>query len=263
MVYYRQTTKCMRRSSKKWRLARPKLQRPYLPIFDSSDGGHAGGTAAHRKLTPVCDKHECCFHIQVMVNAYWLRVTLSAASQLRAESNVVPVCVCFCIRVESIFNASSPAVSSEPSKEDAPHATSSPRVSPATGWCSLEDVTVSSSTRLRLLMPYVIHYFIARKAADGLQSADFHSLSDQSYSLYSKAYVREAEVAVDSDELFFRCKVRATMKSGVRYNVKVVLGRQSSLLFNTIMYTECSCPAGAAPNATCKHIAAVCYGLDE
>ena len=112
-------------------------------------------------------------------------------------------------------------------------------------------------------MPYVIHYFIARKAADGLQSADFRSLSDQSYGLCSKTYVREAEVAVDSDELFFRCKVRATMKSGVRYNVKIVLGRQSGLLFNTILYTECSCPAGAAPNATCTHIAAVCYGLDE
>ena len=86
----------------------------------------------------------------------------------------------------------------------------------------------------------MIHYFIARKTADGLQLSDFRSLSDQSYGLYSKAYVREAEVAVDRDELFFRCKVRATMKSGVRYNVKIVLGRQSGLLFNTILYTECS-----------------------
>ncbi|XP_065193471.1 uncharacterized protein LOC135824690 [Sycon ciliatum] len=142
---------------------------------------------------------------------------------------------------------------------------SSQRTFPSTGWTSLEDICASSSVGMLLLMPYVMQYLIARKAVDGLDSADFRSLSEQSDGLCKRAYARNGAIAVIpcAEELLFKCNVRATMKTGVRYAVKMVLKKESSQSFNTIVYTECGCPAGAAPNSTCKHIAAVCYGLDE
>ncbi len=49
------------------------------------------------------------------------------------------------------------------------------------------------------------------------------------------------------------------MRKDWKYKLHMVLDRQS----NYITEAECGCPAGKAPTASCKHIAALCYTLDS
>ena len=54
------------------------------------------------------------------------------------------------------------------------------------------------------------------------------------------------------------------MKTSVRYLVEAVLEKSDhdGKFFDTIVFAACKCPAGSAP-ATCKHVAAVFYGLED
>ena len=110
----------------------------------------------------------------------------------------------------------------------------------------------------------VVSYFLLQRAADGIQHADFRNLSKESFALYKKSYGREGEVSVERDLFFFRCKFKATMKTSVTYLVEAVLEKSDhdGKFFDTIVFAACKCPAGSAP-ATCKHVAAVFYGLED
>ena len=144
---------------------------------------------------------------------------------------------------------------------------------PDEGWGCLTDFpSPRTSLSLSLTMQSVGKYFMSGRAADGLPRDDFRNLSDESFALYYKKYGRDGEVCLPSPahdptdsprpRLYFRFKFKATMKQNVRYAVEVVLEKSSGTLFDTLSYTSCQCPGGAPP-ATCKHVAAACYGLEE
>ena len=52
------------------------------------------------------------------------------------------------------------------------------------------------------------------------------------------------------------------MKKNLKYNIKLSLcnnGEQEG----KITFASCACPAGKGPCGSCKHIAALCYALEE
>ena len=51
----------------------------------------------------------------------------------------------------------------------------------------------------------------------------------------------------------------AEMKKSVIYHLKLC----SCMKSGDIKYAECGCPAGLAPTASCKHIGALGYALEE
>jgi len=58
------------------------------------------------------------------------------------------------------------------------------------------------------------------------------------------------------DKFFVVSRCRAEMKKSVTYNMHVCLEK-----CGTIDSCECECAAGMGPNAHCKHIRALLYGL--
>ena len=58
------------------------------------------------------------------------------------------------------------------------------------------------------------------------------------------------------------------MKSGPDYKLRMVVRSQPRVgpevtTVEKFLWTECSCPAGKGPHATCKHLSALLYALEE
>ena len=109
----------------------------------------------------------------------------------------------------------------------------------------------------------IVNYFLLRQADDGLPADDTRNL-ESSYRLYCRSFVHDGEICAtdDSKKLFMRFKCKATMKSNVRYSLRAMFQRQNLLTPLQLVYADCSCPAGA-PLSTCKHVGAMCYGVEE
>ena len=108
-------------------------------------------------------------------------------------------------------------------------------------------------------------YFISRKvASDNKEAADFSSVSDKAYRLFSKGYVQRIEVCSppnQKEKFFVRCKVHPQMKDGT-YDVELVVSRKEDVI-SKVEWAKCACPAGKGPHASCKHLSALFYALEE
>lgn len=137
---------------------------------------------------------------------------------------------------------------------------------PASGWMKLVDTT-AEEIRLGFDIGSILSYFMSRKEADGLPAENMRSVSSRSYGLYKKGYCRDAEVVLENGshglQLFLKCFCKAEMKTRERYEIKMVVTSSDSKLVTDIAYAYCQCKAGLGPKASCKHIAAVSYGLEE
>ena len=60
----------------------------------------------------------------------------------------------------------------------------------------------------------------------------------------------------DTDKVYFRSECRASMKVHVVYLIDISIDSQG-----IILNSQCECGAGMGPNAHCKHVCAVLYGL--
>ena len=153
-----------------------------------------------------------------------------------------------------------------PSAVCAPTAIS--RTFPTTGWAKLVDEN-AGSLNLDFTMGSMMLYFIARKESDGLPSQNMRSVSSRICGLYKGGYCREVEVMKTVEtgtalELYLRCFCKAEMKTRERYRLEMVLSSSDvGSKINSITFASCMCKAGQAPRASCKHVAAVCYGLEE
>lgn len=79
-----------------------------------------------------------------------------------------------------------------------------------------------------------------------------------SKSLYNETYLQYCRWAAgDADDSYFvAARCRAQMKNGVTYLVNIQLDA-----IGAVLAAECECAAGMGPDAHCKHVAAVLYGL--
>ena len=136
---------------------------------------------------------------------------------------------------------------------------------PNVGWQTLSQ---GRSVIPRFTMATMMEYFVSRTVTADLRPAsDFSSISDKAYRLFKKGYVKNMEVcSPDKDDqvkqIFLRCRVHPQMKDG-KYDIQIVVLAQDGGLVKEIEWASCGCPAGKAPYASCKHLAAAFYALEE
>lgn len=68
--------------------------------------------------------------------------------------------------------------------------------------------------------------------------------------------VKAISLKTEDDLSFASCLVSAEMKTDLNYDTKVIIHSTGE-----IMNSDCECPAGEGPHATCKHVVAVCLLL--
>ena len=106
----------------------------------------------------------------------------------------------------------------------------------------------------------MISYFVTRTADDGLPMGDFKSVNNSASNLFRCGHLQQIQVAYDTaDTLIVRAKCLPEMKKDRVYHISMKLNKRTF----DICGATCGCPAGKGPKASCKHIAATCYALEE
>ncbi|XP_065184332.1 uncharacterized protein LOC135825249 [Sycon ciliatum] len=109
-------------------------------------------------------------------------------------------------------------------------------------------------------MANMVAYFIYGQSTDGSRM-NFKAVNEHALLLFSNGLVQAIKGAVDPEEqgtMYLRCIVLAEMKQQKTYTLYMKLDRYAEVL-----YAECGCPAGRPPHASCKHLAAFAYALEE
>ncbi|KAL9961806.1 hypothetical protein ACROYT_G030828 [Oculina patagonica] len=127
-------------------------------------------------------------------------------------------------------------------------------------WVSLVDAKDDVPT---FNIQNIVSYFIERKAKDNESNKDYKNVSSKAFGLFRHGHIQKLEIAREDDgKVHFRCDCLPEMKKNFKYNVKLSLcnnGEQKG----EITFASCACPAGKGPRGSCKHIAALCYALEE
>lgn len=111
-------------------------------------------------------------------------------------------------------------------------------------------------------MQNVMEYFIERKAKDNECNRDFKNISNKAFGLFRQGHVQKIELTCDNDFVHIRCDCLPEMKKSTTYKLQVSLFKDGENE-GDIVFACCPCPAGKGPKGSCKHIAAVCYALEE
>ena len=120
-------------------------------------------------------------------------------------------------------------------------------------WINLEDSAIPPFT-----IGCITNYFVSRIADDGLPRNDYKHLNSHAYPLFKAGHIQSISVAMQADTYKIRCKCLPEMKKDILYNVNVTIDKSGEILT-----AACGCPAGVGPVASCKHICALCYALEE
>ena len=110
-------------------------------------------------------------------------------------------------------------------------------------------------------MPKSLAIFITRTADDGLPASDFKSVNSSALSLFRCGHVQNIQVCheITSTNIFIQADCLPEMKKDRMYKIQMQLEEASF----DIHSAQCGCPAEKGPHASCKHIAALCYALEE
>lgn len=111
-------------------------------------------------------------------------------------------------------------------------------------------------------MQNIVCYFIDRKTKDEEANKDYKNVSNKAFGLFKHGHVQNIEISTDIDRVHFRCDCLPEMKKNVKYKLKLSL-LKSGDHSGEIVYASCPCPAGKGPFGSCKHVAAICYALEE
>ena len=135
---------------------------------------------------------------------------------------------------------------------------------PSLGWEKLE-----SDARLKcptFTMTTVDRYFVERKDEDGLPSENYKSLvgDNKARRLFRKGHVQNIEIATRGTEIFFSAQCIPEMKSDKPYFLRLAVSSDGTGNVVDVLHAECRrCPAGKGPFASCKHVAALFYSLED
>lgn len=144
--------------------------------------------------------------------------------------------------------------------------TNSPNTRPefpqAANWFSIQN---SGDKFPPFTIENMMNYFITRKSGDDEGNKDYKNLSSKAFGLFKHGHVQRIEVATEENgkRTYIRCECLPEMKKNLKYKLNVAMinsGEQAG----DITYACCSpCPAGKGPYASCKHLAALCFALEE
>ena len=115
-----------------------------------------------------------------------------------------------------------------------------------------EDVFVFTNAQM-------ISYFVERILADGEPANDVKALNNSAMSLFRCGHIQDIMISQANGFLNLHTKCMPEMKKDKMY--KLFLHLDPDIL--AIVGAECGCPAGKGPHASCKHIGALCYALEE
>ncbi len=119
--------------------------------------------------------------------------------------------------------------------------------------------THGSSSSFNFTMSNMVHYFLHRKAVDGLPNHDHRNLNSRAFPLFKAGHIQDVAYMRYSETcLLIKAKCYAEMKKKELYSIRCVFDSN-----NDIKCMTCGCVAGIGPTCTCKHVGALCYFLEE
>lgn len=105
----------------------------------------------------------------------------------------------------------------------------------------------------------ITDYFISRITVDGKSANDFKNMNTKAYPLFKDGHVQNIIAYTSDDKTYYEADCLPEMKKNTIYKIRLVLSSHKS----DVLQAQCGCPAGRGPNGSCKHIAALCYALEE
>ncbi len=108
-------------------------------------------------------------------------------------------------------------------------------------------------------MVHITNYFIERLTSDGKAAKDFKSVNKKAYPLFKDGHVQSIKACTDDQRCTYKSICLPEMKKNITYSITLTVNR----INGDILSAVCGCPAGLGPTGSCKHIAALCYALEE
>lgn len=94
---------------------------------------------------------------------------------------------------------------------------------------------------------------------DGKLANDFKNMNKKAYPLYKDGHLQSIIAIIDDRHCTYQGVCLPEMKKSVLYSINMVVEQEGG----DIVSATCGCPAGKGPHGSCKHIAAMCYALEE
>ena len=138
---------------------------------------------------------------------------------------------------------------------------------PVEGWKSLtngrlQSAVFTSHTRMA--------YFLNMIAPDGRATCNFKAISSthsKSLRLFKRGFIKKMELVARDGLVFYKARCVPEMRSSSPYKLKLAVETKlvdDCKAVKSVVFAECMpCPAGKAPRASCKHLAALMIGLEE
>ena len=155
------------------------------------------------------------------------------------------------MRLKNNVDVSSSSTSSPNTLHDFPQ---------AANWCSSQRAEFPPFT-----IENMMNYFIKGKSGDNEGNKDYKNLNSKAFGLFRNGHVQNIEVATSEsgDMIHIKGECLPEMKKNLKYKLNVTMinsGEQAG----EITYACCSpCSAGKGPFPSCKHLAALCFALEE
>ena len=105
----------------------------------------------------------------------------------------------------------------------------------------------------------LVSYFVCRTVADGLPAGDFKSINKSAKYLFDCGHVQDIHIGSSTTKTLIKASCLPEMKKDRVYKILMSLDTTTWDILNA----DCGCSAGLGPNASCKHVGALCYALVE
>ena len=91
-----------------------------------------------------------------------------------------------------------------------------------------------------------------------MESLQTH-MNKKAYPLFKDGHVQSIRASFSDEKVTYMSKCLPEMKKNITYTINLVVSLQGG----DIVSASCGCPAGMGPHGSCKHIAAMCYTLED
>ncbi len=127
-------------------------------------------------------------------------------------------------------------------------------------WLMLKEAFVGKAPHqiLSFTNANIINYFVVRTAVDGMPSDDIKAINSRALNLFRSGHIQCIRTRTNK-HILIQANCLLEMRKDRVYKLFLSL----DLATSDIISAECGCPAGKGPCASCKHIGALCYALEE
>ena len=131
---------------------------------------------------------------------------------------------------------------------------------PTDGWQPLKEAFIGKDSHevFSFTNAQIINYFVVRTAVVGKPAADMKAINSSAMNLFPCGLIQDIRVCCEK-YMVIQAKCVPEMRKDRIYKLILFLDVEIS----DIVAAECGCPAGRGPYASCKHIGALCYSLEE